>query len=58
MLDDPSVGVYLPPLTWGTQYQYSSDAVLLVFASDPYDVGDYLRTYDEFLIEARKRGST
>ncbi len=49
VLDEPSVGVYMPPMTWGTQFRYSDDAVLLVFASHRYDPGDYIRSYDEFL---------
>jgi dTDP-4-dehydrorhamnose 3,5-epimerase-like enzyme len=48
-LDAPNRGLYLPPLTWGTQYKHSSDAVLLVFASDPYDAADYIRDYDRFI---------
>jgi len=48
LLDSPALGVYLPPMTWGTQYKYSPDAVLLVFASDYYDATDYIRDYDEF----------
>lgn len=50
-LDSPSVGVFLPSMTWGTQYRYSLDATLLVFASHAYDASDYLRTYEEFLAE-------
>lgn len=49
VLDRPNVGFYMPPMTWGTQYKYSPDAVLLVFASHYYDAGDYIRDYDEFL---------
>jgi len=49
ILDRPDMGVYMPEMIWGTQYQYSPDAVLLVFASRPYEADDYLRTYDEFL---------
>lgn len=48
-LDDPSIGLYLPPMTWGIQYKFSSDAVLLVLASDLYDPNDYIRSYDEFI---------
>lgn len=47
-LDTPSVGIHLPPMTWGTQYRYSRDAVLLVFASEPYAADDYIRNYSEF----------
>lgn len=49
LLDKPNIGLYLPPMTWGIQYRYSPDAVLLVFASDYYDSSDYIRDYDEFL---------
>lgn len=42
-------GIYLPPMTWGIQYKYSPDAVLLVFASHGYDPGDYIRDYSDFI---------
>lgn len=48
-LDDPSLGLYLPPLTWGIQYKYSHDAVLLVFASEFYDSKEYIRDYSAFV---------
>lgn len=48
LLDAPNQGLHLPPMTWGIQYKYSPDAVLLVFASDYYDAGDYIRDYTEF----------
>jgi|TARA_B110000114_G_scaffold179092_1_gene213013 NDP-sugar pyrophosphorylase family protein len=54
-LDRPDMGVFMPEMIWGTQYRYSSDAVLLVFASRTYEVNDYLRTYDEFLAELERR---
>lgn len=49
VLKNSSTGVYLPPMTWGIQYRYSPDAVLLVFASDYYDGADYIRDYSSFL---------
>ena len=49
LLDAPQRGLYLPPMTWGIQYKYSSDAMLMVFASHHYDAADYIREYDEFL---------
>jgi UDP-2-acetamido-3-amino-2,3-dideoxy-glucuronate N-acetyltransferase len=49
ILDTPGRGLYLPPLTWSVQSQYSTDAVLLVLASAAYDPGDYVRDYAEFL---------
>jgi len=48
-LDRPDAGLYVSPLVWATQYRYSPDAVLLVFASEHYDAADYIRNYDEFL---------
>ena len=50
VLDDPSIALYLPELTWGVQYKYSSDAVLLVFASHFYDSSEYIRDYNEFTL--------
>lgn len=49
LLDAPNKGLHLPPMTWGIQYKYSHDAVLLVFASHYYDPEDYIRDYDKFL---------
>jgi hypothetical protein len=53
-LDRPDIGVFMPEMIWGTQYRYSPDAVLLVFASRAYEAEDYLRTYDEFLDELER----
>lgn len=49
VLDQPDIGLHLPPMVWGIQYKYSSDALLLVFASHYYDSADYIRDYNEFL---------
>jgi acetyltransferase-like isoleucine patch superfamily enzyme/dTDP-4-dehydrorhamnose 3,5-epimerase-like enzyme len=49
LLDRPEIGLHVAPLVWATQYRYSSDAVLLVFASHAYDPSDYIRDYDDFL---------
>ncbi|MFV8824861.1 WxcM-like domain-containing protein [Thauera sp. WH-2] len=48
LLDRPELGLYIPPMVWGVQYRYSPGAVLLVFASDPYDPDDYIRDYQAF----------
>lgn len=52
-LDRPDMGVFMPAKIWGTQYRYSNDAVLLVFASRSYEADDYLRTYEEFLTDLK-----
>lgn len=48
-LDRTNKGLHIPPMIWAVQYKYSPDAILLVFASDYYDAGDYIRDYDDFL---------
>jgi UDP-2-acetamido-3-amino-2,3-dideoxy-glucuronate N-acetyltransferase len=53
-LEDPTTGLLIPAMVWGTQYRYTPDAMLLVFASRAYEPGDYIRDYDQFLVE-RKR---
>lgn len=54
VLDRPNIGIYLPPMTWGIQYRYSSETVLLVFASHHYDSKDYIRNYDDFIAQINK----
>jgi UDP-2-acetamido-3-amino-2,3-dideoxy-glucuronate N-acetyltransferase len=49
VLDAPNAGLYMPAMTWGTQFNYSADALLVVLASDPYDAKDYIEDYDEFV---------
>jgi UDP-2-acetamido-3-amino-2,3-dideoxy-glucuronate N-acetyltransferase len=53
-LSDPSIALYIPPMIWGTQFKFSHDAILGVFASEPYDADEYVRTYEEFQILIKK----
>jgi dTDP-4-dehydrorhamnose 3,5-epimerase-like enzyme len=46
-LEDPHVGLYIPPHAWHTM-QYSHTAVQLAFASITYDETDYIRNHDDF----------
>ena len=46
-LEDPNVGLFVPPHTWHTM-QYSHTAVQLVLASQPYTETDYIRNYEDF----------
>lgn len=52
VLSDPTMGLYIPPMIWGSQFRYDPHAVLLVLASHPYDPADYIREYDVFLTES------
>ena len=47
-LEKPYEGLYVPPGMWREMFDFSPDAVLLVFASELYDADDYIRNYDEF----------
>lgn len=55
ILDKANMGIHIPPMTWGCQYKYSPDAVLLVLASDHYDNEDYVTSYEEFLAHIKLR---
>ncbi|MDM4764976.1 WxcM-like domain-containing protein [Pelomonas sp. SE-A7] len=57
LLDSPRLGLHIPPMVWGIQYQFSPDAVLLVLASDRYDADDYIRSYDDFLAAVGSKAS-
>lgn len=49
VLERPDMGVLVPPLVWAAEHGHSPDSVLMVLASHPYDPGDYIRDYAEFL---------
>ena len=52
-LNDSCNGLYIGPLVWREMYDFSENAVLLVFASEVYDESDYIRDYAEFEKKAR-----
>ena len=41
-------GVYVPAMRWRRLENFSTNAVCLIFASLPYDKGDYVRDYEAF----------
>jgi hypothetical protein len=47
ILDSPERGLLIPPLIWGTQYNFSTNATLLVLASEAFDPDDYLHNFQE-----------
>jgi dTDP-4-dehydrorhamnose 3,5-epimerase-like enzyme len=48
-LTKPNEGLFIDKMIWREMKDFSSDAVLLVLASEHYDESDYIRNYDEFL---------
>lgn len=53
-LEKPYEGLYISNNIWREMYDFSSDAVLMVLASDYYKEEDYIRNYDEFLEFVKK----
>ncbi|HBH6934176.1 TPA: WxcM-like domain-containing protein [Enterobacter cloacae] len=49
LIDNPALGLLIEPFIWHEMYDYSSNCILLVLASDVYDESDYIRSYDEFM---------
>ena len=47
-LSTPKVGLYIPPLTWGVQKNFSDKTILLVLASEAYDKKEYIEDLEEF----------
>ena len=54
-LDRPMTGVYIPKMIWKDMYDFSEDSVLLVLASTHYDGTEYIRDYEEYLKEVKKK---
>ena len=52
-LNDPAVGLTLPPMVWHEMSDFSPDCVLMVLADAPYNEADYIRDYYEFIAMAR-----
>ncbi len=48
-LEKPYEGLYISHDMWREMYDFSPDAVLMVFASEIYDEKDYIRDYNEFV---------
>lgn len=48
LLENPQEGLYIGPMIWREMYDFSADAVLLVLASEHYQVEDYIRDYDQY----------
>jgi len=48
-LDEPHLGLHIPPMTWSIQMEFDRAARILVLASEPYDRAEYIDDYDEFL---------
>jgi len=54
-LNRPYYGLYIPTMVWRELDNFSAGAVCLVLASEYYDEDDYIRDYEVFLEEVRKK---
>lgn len=52
-LDRPHIGVYIPKCLWKEMYDFSKDSILLVLASEHYDNSEYIKKFDEYIMEFR-----
>ena len=48
-MDDPSLGVYIPPLVWCRLMNFTKDAACISLASEEYRAEDYIHDYEEFI---------
>ena len=48
-LNRPFKGLHIPPGIWAAEQEFSSGAVCLVLASEPYEETDYIRDYEDYL---------
>ncbi len=48
-LNQPDVGLHIPPGIWASEINFSSGSNVLVLASHLYDEADYIRDYREYV---------
>lgn len=49
LIDKPNKGLLVDTMVWHEMYEFSSDCILMVLASDYYDESDYIREYSTFI---------
>jgi len=47
-IEDPRVGLYLPPMAWHDLTDFTADSAYYVVSSGPYEEAEYIRDYAEF----------
>ncbi len=47
-LNRPYFGLYIPPMIWANELNFSSGAVCLVLTSQLFQPGDYIRDYESY----------
>lgn len=49
LLNQPFIGLHIPPMIWAAEVNFSSGAICLVLTSHKYNEDDYIRDYENFL---------
>ena len=52
-LEDPRMGLYVPPMVWHDIGDFSQGTVYMGLISTLYDEDDYIRDYDQYLATTR-----
>ena len=47
------MGLYIGPMVWKEMYDFSPDSVLLVLASEHYIDSEYIRDYNDYIMELK-----
>jgi len=55
-LNRSNYGIYVKDMVWREMDNFSSGSVCMVIASNKYSTEDYIRDYEQFLMEAKKKG--
>ena len=53
-LNEPNQAIYLPKMVWKEMYDFTEDSVLMVLTNEYYDTGEYIRIFDDFVVEMKK----
>ena len=48
-MDDPSQGIFIPPLVWCRLKNFTPNAACISLASEEYRAEDYIHDYEEFI---------
>jgi dTDP-4-dehydrorhamnose 3,5-epimerase-like enzyme len=49
LLSSPTIGLYLPPMTWTIETPTEDGTIYLVLSSEEYDDSDYIRNHSDFI---------
>jgi dTDP-4-dehydrorhamnose 3,5-epimerase-like enzyme len=52
-LNQPSIGLHIPPGIWASEVNFSSGSICMVLASHLYEEDDYIRDYNKYIEEKK-----